>query len=102
MKEKSEKLLPKILPGAVCAQMIRCGKANCKCARGELHGPFFYRFWREDGRLRKEYVRKIDVVITQAACDARREEARAVRQAGCWSMGHWRELQKLLREYSRL
>ena len=44
--------------GAVCAQYVRCGKAGCKCSRGELHGPYYYRFTREGGRLRKSYVKK--------------------------------------------
>ena len=42
--------LPKTLPGAVCAQWVRCCRPNCRCARGHLHGPYFYRFWREGAR----------------------------------------------------
>ncbi len=57
-----------MLNGAVCAQHKRCGKENCKCVRGELHGPYFYRFTWRDGRMRKEYVRLGDVKATRAAC----------------------------------
>jgi hypothetical protein len=61
MKLKKAKTLPKILNGSVHAQWVTCGKPGCKCARGELHGPYFYLFWRENGRLRKTYVRRQDL-----------------------------------------
>jgi len=32
---------------------VRCGKANCtRCP----HGPYWYAYWREDGRLRSKYL----------------------------------------------
>lgn len=74
MKTKSKNPLPKTLPGAVCAQMIRCGKSNCKCARGELHGPYFYHFVRVNGALVKRYVKAKDASALRAACVARRKE----------------------------
>jgi hypothetical protein len=58
MKTKPAPKLPKSLPAAVCAQYVRCGKNRCKCVGGLLHGPYFYCFWREGGRLKKAYVRK--------------------------------------------
>lgn len=61
-------LIPKMLPGSVQAQWVRCGKPNCRCARGEHHGPYWYRFWWEDGRKHKAYVRKADLEAVQAAC----------------------------------
>lgn len=73
--------LPKMLPGVVCAQMVRCGKPKCKCARGELHGPYHFRFWRDGGRLRKQYVKAADVAEQQAACEARRQGQKAVRES---------------------
>jgi hypothetical protein len=58
------------LDGAICVQMVRCGKANCRCARGEKHKAH-YRFWREDGRLRKAYVRQSELEHVQACIDRR-------------------------------
>jgi hypothetical protein len=32
---------------------VRCGKANCtRCP----HGPYWYAYWREDGRVRSRYL----------------------------------------------
>lgn len=74
-------MLPKTPPrtvavadGAICAQMVRCGKRNCKCARGELHGPYFYRFTRDKyDRLHKQYVRRSEVEAWRELCERRRE-----------------------------
>ncbi len=92
-ERENEKALPKMLPGAVCWQWVRCGKPGCKCGRGELHGPYAYRFVRMDGRLRKHYIPKADVAAIIAACERHREETRA-RQAA------HRELTELLRGYT--
>src|SRR6266851_2428272 len=34
--------LEELLRGSVLSQQRRCGKAGCRCARGELHGPYVY------------------------------------------------------------
>lgn len=86
MKEtKNSKPLPKtppgaMLDGAVCAQYKRCGKPNCKCARGELHGPYFYHFRWSGGRVVKEYVRLSDVEQVRAACARHREMREGLRE----------------------
>jgi hypothetical protein len=36
--------------------MIRCGKQNCgRCP----HGPYWYAYWREDGRRRSRYIGRL-------------------------------------------
>ena len=89
------KTIPAELPGAVCPQWVKCGKPNCKCARGELHGPYWYRFWRDPfGSLCKEYVRPGDLEAVRVACAANRVKALAVnaqlargRYAVAWMTG---------------
>jgi hypothetical protein len=71
--------LPKMLPGAVCAELKKCGKPNCRCARGELHGPYYYRYWRDGRRLRKTYVPRQSVAEVTECCQARRLQRIAVR-----------------------
>ncbi len=64
VKTKTAKMLPKtaneIQNGGLYSQRVRCGKANCKCARGEFHSAFYF-FTRCNGKLVKFYVRKADV-----------------------------------------
>ena len=103
MKTKTAKALPKILPlpGSVCPQYRRCGKPNCRCHRGEMHGAYFYRFWREKGRLKKEYVPRSQVEAVRSTCALYRDAkatARKQRQEG-WQA--FRELMHLLRELEK-
>ncbi len=39
-------------------ERVRCGSKKCKCASGELHGPYWYVYWTEGGRTRSQYVGK--------------------------------------------
>ncbi len=98
MTTEPAKTLPKMLPGAVCAQWKRCGKPGCRCARGALHGPYYYRFWREDGRLRKAYVRPSELAAVRAACDEERQFLRLGRLARALGQQDWQRLVSLLRE----
>jgi hypothetical protein len=82
------------LPGVVLPQWVKCGRPHCRCARGELHGPYFCRFWREGGKLRKAYVRLEDLEQVKARCEARRQARRDVK-AG-WEQ--WRDLLANIRQ----
>ena len=69
----SEKALPKrMLPGAVVAQYRTVG--------GKTYGPYWYRFWREQGRLCKAYVSKSEVEEVRTACLAYRADRRLQRE----------------------
>jgi len=41
------------------AERKRCNRPSCRCAAGgdALHGPYLYRRWLENGRLRRQYVK---------------------------------------------
>lgn len=34
-------------------EQVRCGKAGCSACP---HGPYWYAYWKEDGRTRKQYI----------------------------------------------
>ena len=47
--------------GVVVEEYIKCGDDNCECSSGEQddkHGPYLYRYYREDGKLKSEYEGK--------------------------------------------
>src|SRR5687768_1456900 len=70
MTASFEKPLPNALSGAVCKQFVRRGP--------KLYGPYHYRFWREGGRLRKQYVRPAHLEATVAACEKNRVDRRSL------------------------
>ena len=63
--------IPAELPGVVCEQSVR---------RGNKSHVYYARFWREGGRLHKQYVRKADVEAVRAACAARQAAEREGRE----------------------
>ena len=82
--KKTADSLPKILRlagsgGSLQAQRVRCGKPNCRCARGELHEGYYYFFLRTPAGLHKFYVRRADVPAVCAAIAERRQSRRAWR-----------------------
>lgn len=106
----SAKTLPKIdtqtplcdaAPSALslCVQYRRCGKPGCRCAAGgdELHGPYYCLFYRENGRLRKRYVRKDEVEEVRAAVEALRSVRRAEREREEGHKQIWRSMKQNLR-----
>ena len=74
-----------ILQGSLVSQGRRCGKEGCRCARGELHGPYVYlslgrgraesRLLYVPSSLAEEVRRR--VALTQAA-EAALEEISAI------------------------
>ena len=47
--------------GTVVKEMVTCGDDSCKCASGnpaDMHGPYLYRYYRENGTMKSEYVGK--------------------------------------------
>ncbi|HEY3331839.1 MAG TPA: DUF6788 family protein [Capsulimonadaceae bacterium] len=78
MNYESESITP--LKGEVCTQYTRCGKTGCRCRTGQLHGPYYYRIWREGAKVRKIYVREADVDRVREACATYRELDKALRE----------------------
>jgi hypothetical protein len=47
--------------GTVVKERVKCGDQSCRCMKGgEKHGPYLYRYYREGGRLKSEYVGKAE------------------------------------------
>lgn len=91
-----------MLPGIVCEQRVRCGKVNCRCSSGELHGPYFYRFWWGGGKQHKTYVRLADVEQVKDACSrhqALMKEVRTRRRLHYTGLTRVRRLLRLIRAF---
>lgn len=65
-----------VLRGALASQGRRCGKPTCRCARGDLHGPYTYlSVAGPSGRSRMVYVpaELAEVVARRVAASERTE-----------------------------
>ena len=78
LQETTTKIEP--LRGWVDARFVRCGRSNCKCAKGELHGPYYVRRWERGGKRRSKYVKKGEVSATFAACLAYKRDRQETRE----------------------
>jgi hypothetical protein len=83
-QKKSADSLPKILHlaergGSLQAQRVRCGKPNCRCARGQLHEGYYYLFLSTPVGVSKLYVKRKDVPIVRAVIAERQRRSRAWR-----------------------
>lgn len=83
---------------AVCAQYVKCGKPNCRCASGQSHGPYFAAFWKEKGRIRKRYIRLANVEQMRELSEQPRQLLRDISKCD----GYVRELRALVRDYEKL
>ncbi len=56
--ERSGALSPGVTPANVSLrqQMVRCGRDSCTSCP---HGPYWYAYWREDGKRKSRYVGKL-------------------------------------------
>ena len=95
MRKKTVNQLPKILPGSVQQQFKKCGKPNCRCAAGQLHGPYYYHFVRINGKPKKRYLRSDEVGQVEAACQRRRCDEKVQRER---LQASWKELRQIRTE----
>jgi hypothetical protein len=70
LKERAQLLaelgsLSRLLHGSWVERYSVCSRADCKCRRGERHGPRRYLVVNEDGRQRQKYVQnsQVDVAL---------------------------------------
>ncbi len=105
MQTKSEKMLPKtageIPNGGIYIQRVRCGKSNCKCARGEFHTAFYF-FTRRNKKLVKIYIRKSKIegfaaLVRQSVFDRKQN-----RQTSKSNFALLKEMRQMLRERNQL
>ncbi len=105
MKIKTVKVLPKtaseIANGGLYLQRVRCGKANCKCSRGESHAGYYF-FTRRNGKLVKFYIRRAEVEAFTALASEASAERLQRRKSAKESNQLLRRLRESIREYERL
>lgn len=105
-KTKTKEMLPKtaddVLNGGVYLQRVRCGKPNCHCVDGELHGGYYYFVRREGTRIVKSYVPKHRMRHMTAVINEAREARRWRRRIDSLSTSTLKEMRSLIRDHEHL
>jgi hypothetical protein len=88
-EKKSEPSAPKSQPvgGSIVARLVKCGRPHCRCARGQLHGPYLYIRWQKDGHRRKKYIKPSELEAVKARLAAYRRPKERVRTGRDQCMG---------------
>jgi hypothetical protein len=102
MKTKTENLLPQMMCGTVHQQFKKCGKSNCRCSKGELHGAYYYHFVRIGGKLKKRYLKAHQVKQIEQACLFRRSQQKEQRLNSINAWQQLREVRETLRTCKNL
>lgn len=93
------------LRGSLEPRFVRCGRSNCKCAKGELHGPYYLRRWQRRGKRCSKYVKKGDVFVTFKAVSQykrdRQETRELIREINESGNAMWKAMRGILREWTR-
>jgi hypothetical protein len=64
---------------------------------GPKHGPYYTRYWWQDGRRQKRYVRREDAAESAAACAVRRQIEKDARARAEAAREEWRNVRALIR-----
>ncbi len=56
-----------LVAGSLIAKYKRCNKGECRCTRGELHGPFWYLSQTIQGRTVMRFIRAAEVARVRPA-----------------------------------
>ena len=83
--------------GHVQVKQVRCGRKNCRCARGFYHTSY-YHAWDEGGVRHRKYLRRAEVPAMRELCEAHRAwkiKIRAARDEHNALHAHIRELKRI-------
>ena len=60
LEQRLMALRGKLVEGCLSRRYTECRKGNCKCTRGEPHGPFLYMTVKKGGKIKYRYVGKAE------------------------------------------
>lgn len=69
-----------VMPGSLVAARLPCNKGNCKCTRGELHGPTWRLTWNESGKSRILYIRQAELASVKKGTERYRNAKSILKQ----------------------
>jgi hypothetical protein len=83
LEKKRKRLIDDLMePGQMVAGSLykvyrKCGKPGCRCAKGEMHGPFACLSTRDQGRRKVKHIRQGDEDwVARRAAEYRRYQKR--------------------------
>jgi len=99
-KQRQKKLAyllnPKdMIAGSIYTTYKKCGNKNCRCAEGDLHGPFFYLSRKIDGKTKLTFVRRADEDSIEEKAKNYRKYTKAVADLGKLNLKVYDNIKKI-------
>jgi len=86
---------------ALISYRVRCGKRNCRCAEGALHGPYWFLRWRSGVTQRRRYVKRDEVIEVARIVQERTQAERRARTERRMAAIQLRQAFRMCRELER-
>ena len=84
-----------MIAGSIYATYKKCGNKNCLCAKGELHGPFYYLSRKEEGITKLTFVRRADEDTIEEKASNYRKYTKAMADLGKLNRKIYDDLKKI-------
>ena len=84
-----------MIAGSMYGTYKKCGNRKCRCAKGDLHGPFFYLSRKEDGATKLTFVRRADEDIIEEKAKNYRKYTKAVADLGKLNLKIYDNIKKI-------
>lgn len=102
-KTLSYLLNPKdMVAGSIYSIYKKCGNKRCRCAKGELHGPFSYLSRKEDGLTKLTFVRRADEDKIEEQAQNYRKYTKAMADLGKLNKKIYDNLKKIKEEKTNI
>lgn len=84
-----------MIAGSIYETYKKCGNKNCRCAKGDLHGPFFYLSRKTGGKTKLTFVRRADEDSIEEKAKNYRKYTKAVADLGKLNMKIYDNIKKI-------
>ena len=84
-----------MIAGSIYETYKKCGNKTCRCAKGDLHGPFFYLSRKVEGKTKLTFVRRADEDSVEEKAKNYRKYTKAVADLGKLNMKIYDNIKKI-------
>lgn len=114
IKPRGRAVIKSFSIGSTTYQLERvfCGKEGCsKCAQGIGHGPYYYAYWRENGKTKSKYIGKFlrniggennNMSFPTFDVDSKKEKINIFKIGSLWCFKYFFNNKEIFKELSEL
>lgn len=90
-----------MVAGSIYMVYKKCGSQSCRCAKGNLHGPFYYLSKKEEGKTKLTFVRRADEDTVEDKANNYKKYTKAMADLGKVNAKIYDNLKKIKRQKTK-